>query len=43
MRACWEEADVHARSDESGVELPVIDPPAAFSTDGLALWADAER
>jgi hypothetical protein len=43
MRACWEDGEASARSDESGIELPVIDPTPALSDGGLALWVDAER
>lgn len=42
IRACWEEAPVHARSDAAGVELPTIDPAPAFADGDVSLWADAE-
>jgi hypothetical protein len=42
MRACWEEAPTNPRSDESGIELPVIEPAPAITDGGLALWVDAD-
>jgi hypothetical protein len=42
MRACWEEAPTNPRSNEAGIELPVIEPSPAITDGGLALWVDAE-